>query len=334
MLTDAERRALLAPPAAGAVLDVVFDTDATNEIDDEWAVVWALLAPERLRVLGLHACPYGYSADLVRSPALMADLDRRRMEVSFAAMGITADDVPTVPPSYGVARAAEELHRIVELTGVDVPVLDGATRYLPPDGSPVDSPAARHLVELAHADREGPLYVAAIGCATNVASALLIDPTIADRIVVLWTSAFPSFYPLPNASFNLAQDVPAARVLLDSGVPLVYLPGYYVGEELRTTLAEARAHVAGTGPLGDYLVGLYENHPLVPTEPGRSKVIWDMVVTAWLLDPSWLASRFVPTPHLDDDLRWRQDGDRHVMLEAYDVDRDAAFGDLFRRLAG
>jgi hypothetical protein len=63
-------------------------------------------------------------------------------------------------------------------------------------------------------------------------------------------------------------------------------------------------------------------------------VIWDLIDVAWVLEPSWLRTGLVPTPRLADDLRWVDAGpDRHVMREAWGVDRDAVFGDLFRVLA-
>ena len=53
-------------------------------------------------------------------------------------------------------------------------VFKGSRTYLPDEKTPVDSPAARHLCELAMTySVEKPLYVVAIGAITNVASALL-----------------------------------------------------------------------------------------------------------------------------------------------------------------
>lgn len=332
LLSPARRRELLAPPTAGVVLDVVFDTDPTNEVDDQFAMVWALLHPERLRVVGLHACPYGFSPELLREGALLSALGGAGLNDRLAELGITVQDVPTFTPAQGVAAAHTELEVIAALLAPDVPVRRGASRYLPDDRTPVTSPAAEHLIELAHAERQGPLYVVGIGCATNLASALLLDPSIADRVVFTWTSAYPSFWPHPNASFNLAQDLHAARVLLDSGCALHYLPGYYVGEKLVTTLPELQSGLTGGGRIATYLLDTFVNHPLIATGPGKSKVLWDLINVAWLLDPSWFVSDFVTTPTLAADLRWVADPERHEMLESLDVDRDAIFADLFERV--
>jgi hypothetical protein len=332
-LTPARRALRLTPPSG--TVDVVIDTDATNEIDDEFAVVWSLLRPDRLRVRGLVASPYGYSRELLASGLVLPELDARRLSRRLAAAGVDVARIPTFDPADGMRRAHAELVRILELArdcGVpcDAQAHPGADRYLPAPDEPVDSPGVRFLIETAHATENRPLYVVAIGCATNVASALLLDPSLVERIVVVWTAAYPSFWPGVNASYNLAQDVPAARVLLESGVPLVYLPGYYVGEELRVSRAEISAHVAGRGPLGEYLHGLYERHPRGGHALGQSKVLWDLINIAWLLEPSWFSVHTIPTPSLDAELRWVAHGpERHTMLEAIDVDRDEIFADLY-----
>jgi len=113
---------------------------------------------------------------------------------------------------------------------------------------------------------------------------------------VSWTAAYPSFWPHPNASYNLAQDLHAARVLFDCGVPLVYLPGYYVGEELRVSLPEIEAHVAGSGPVGCDLAALYRAWGADARLPGSSKVLWDLINVAWIVEPAWLATELVPAP--------------------------------------
>ena len=333
LLSPARRRELLATPPQGAVLDVVFDTDPTNEVDDQFAMVWALLHPERLRVVGLHACPYGFSPELLQQGALLSALGGAGLDDRLTELGLTVRDVPTLTPAQGAAAALTELEVIAALLAPEVPVRAGALDYLPDARTPVPSPAAEHLIELAHTDREGPLYVVGIGCATNLASALLLDPSIADRVVFTWTSAYPSFWPRPNASFNLAQDLPAARVLLDSGCALHYLPGYYVGEKLVTTLPELQSGLAGGGRVATYLLDTFVNHPLISPGRGKSKVLWDLINVAWLLDPSWLVSDVVPAPSLGADLRWVAGPDRHEMLESLDVDRDAVFSDLFQRVS-
>ena len=214
----------------------------------------------------------------------------------------------------------------------------GSERYLQDARQPVRSAAAEHLVELAlRTPPDTPLYVLALGCVTNIASALLLAPEIAERIVVVWTSGYPSAVGLVNESFNMEQDMVASRHLMDCGVPLVYLPGFHVGAQLRLSLAEMERYVRGRGAIGDYLHGLFTDNPLwtilqVDRMQPYSWVIWDVICVAWLLQPQWVASTLVRTPLLTDDRRWQPGPGRHLMREAYAVDRDAIFNDFFGKL--
>ena len=67
----------------------------------------------------------------------------------------------------------------------------------------------------------------------------------------------------------------------------------------------------------------------------RTWVIWDLINFAWLIEPTWVPTRFVPTPRLGDHERWHADlSPGHEMLEAFEVRRDPIFRDLFVRLDG
>ena len=64
-------------------------------------------------------------------------------------------------------------------------------------------------------------------------------------------------------------------------------------------------HVREAGPVGDYLWRtVVERGHYSLAEPGSTKVMWDLVNVAWLVDPAWLTTGLVPTPGLDDELRW------------------------------
>jgi purine nucleosidase len=66
---------------------------------------------------------------------------------------------------------------------------------------------------------------------------------------------------------------------------------------------------------------------------GRTWVIWDLINIAWLMQPGWVPSALLSTPLLGDDRKWSVGpADRHFWREAYDIDRDAIFRDLFAKL--
>jgi len=354
------RSARLAPPRARP--RVVIDTDAANEIDDQFALAWALLAPERLDVLAVYAAPYSFAhrwhemqraaaaraAPERASPFELALLQQHRAKLDrLARRGLALDAIRAWPvfctPSDGMARSFDEIVRVFDRLRLPYAgrVLHGSRDYLADARTPQRSDAVDHLVAAARATPEDgePLYVVAIGAVTNVASALIAAPDIARRIVVIWTSGYPSHAPHINFSLNMEQDMAASRVLFGCGAPLVYLPGFHVGAQLRLSLPEIEHHVQPRGAIGAYLHELYTHNPLADLAgiddvhaPGFSWVMWDLINIAWLLNPDWVPSELVATPGLDDERRWTRHAGAPLMREAYAVARDAIFADFFETL--
>jgi purine nucleosidase len=177
-----------------------------------------------------------------------------------------------------------------------------------------------------------PLYAVAIGAITNIASAIALEPKIIEKIVVLWLGGHALHWP-HTREFNLNQDKPAARVIFDSGVPVVLFPCRGVVDRLATTNQELAACLYGRSRLGDYLVDIVRAY----NKTGRpiwSKVIWDVALTAWLIKPQEMGSTaLVHSPLLSDAGTWSHDPHRHLIRVATDLPRDRIFTDVFDRIA-
>lgn len=295
---DAQRLAKLALPTHP--VRVVLDTDTYNEIDDQFAVTYALLSRDKITVEAIYAAPF------------------------FNKM--------SSGPRDGMEKSYEEIHRLLGHLNESAQgfVYRGSTQYFEGPSIPVESDAARDLVERALAsDKADPLYVVAIGAPTNVASAILMEPKILDHIVVVWLGGHALSWP-NTREFNLYQDIHASRVLLDSKVPLVLIPCMGVTTHLLTTLAEIRDSLGGRGGIADYLVETFarcrENHF------AYSRVIWDIATIAYLLQPEWIPSSLVPSPILNDNFTWSFDSSRHLIRVANYIHRDAVFQDLFTKV--
>ena len=289
----------LQPPGPRQRVSMVLDTDTYNEIDDQFALVYSLLAQDRLDVEAVYAAPFHNSR--------------------------------STGPADGMEKSYEEILRLLERLGhePDGFAFRGSTSYLQGADVPVQSPAARDLVRRAHVERQTPLYVVAVGAVTNVASALLTDPTIAEKIVVVWLGGHPYTWPTTR-EFNLMQDVPAARVVFDCGVPLVHVPCKNVAEHARTTVPEVERYVQGRGRVGDYLYEIFAAYHA--DHFAWSKVLWDMVPVAFLIDASWVPSVLAHSPVLNPGLTWSHDSSRHFVRVATAMNRDAMFRDFFTRL--
>ena len=58
---DFDERILPSIPAKGEKIRVIIDTDAKNEIDDQWAVTLALLSSDRFQIEGFIAANFDNS---------------------------------------------------------------------------------------------------------------------------------------------------------------------------------------------------------------------------------------------------------------------------------
>ena len=340
----------LAPPTGPVRL--LIDTDTANEIDDQYALAWALLSPEHMTVEAVTAEPFSFAHHrkelLAAEQAIESGKEVREHLVGGFQGWINrlhrqdrrAADLTFVGPAEGMELSYAEILNVYDKMGIDAggKVFRGADRYMEAEDEPVRSDSVQTIIDLAKSN-DGPLYIAAMGCVTNIASALLIAPEIINNIVVIWTSAYPSSAPHSNRpSLNLVQDVPASRLIFDSGVPHIYLPGYHVGAQLKISLHEMEQHVKGRGAIGDYLYYLYTNNPLhkmfaIEDTGRRTWVIWDIIDIAWLINPGWVPTYLTTSPILDEDLYWKKDESRHVMREAHDVQRDEIFRDFYDKLA-
>ena len=299
-LSQAFRLQRLAHP--GRRVRMVLDTDAYNEIDDQFAIVYSLLSPQQLQVEAIYAAPF-YNA---RSSG----------------------------PGDGMEKSYDEILRLLDFLGVSADgfAFRGSTQYLGPSRQAQDNAAVRDLIARALASpADDPLYVVAIGAITNVASALLLEPEILRHIVVVWLGGHSLDWH-DTREFNLRQDVAAAQVVLDSGVPFVILPCMGVSSHLQTTLPELRAWLGGVNRVGDYLCQIFSDYR--PEGMAASSVIWDISTIAWLINPDWVASELRHSPVLTDQVTWSVDRRRHLARVAQFLRRDPIFRDLFTKIRG
>lgn len=328
------------PERGDGPLRVIIDTDAANEIDDQFAIAWALLAQDRLTIEGITAAPFGYGnylRSLAAAQARRGDGPRTPYEGIADALGADGIDglIAEKSPADGMQLSLDEIDRFIAVAGQGSPPSHaGATEYMASTSEPVDSPAAQAIIAAAHAS-DDPLYVTVLGAPTNVASALLLDPTIADKIVVIFVAGYPSASREVDESFNLLQDLAASQVIFSESTHLVYIPGYQVSETLSLSYAESEKYLAGTGPLGDELHALMESRLNNDggEDPGVRWVMWDMAPIAWLLDPDVMVLSSATTRGtITEDHTWEPtDG---VMLESYRVDDKAVFIEFLGQFAG
>lgn len=282
---------------------VIIDSDVKNEADDQFAVVHALLSPT-LDVRGVIPAHFG-----------------------------------THRTTQSLAESRAELDLLLRLLALDhdVPTADGAPHALPDEQTPVDSAGARLIIEEARRTDAGPLFIAFLGPLTDMASALLLAPDIAETdTTVIWIGGPPYGDIVSVGSwpeFNLKNDIASANVVFDSGIRLWQVPAN-VYRQVVVGYAELEARVEPHGELGAYLaqqvVDFNTTYNRVAIE---SRSLGDSPAIALMLDPFCAAMRRQPGVRFAPDGRYEPADPSREILVVESVDVRFLLEDMFAKIA-
>lgn len=226
----------------------------------------------------------------------------RDVDDAFAiaeALGAPDIDLRGITVTFGNAplpAAVEVARELIELSGLDVPVAAGEAAAIAAAGVPPETAASALLRDLLEA---GPARIAALGPLGNLGTLLLRHPQLAARIeevvIVGGRSRDRAFYlgeVGPVRDFNFENDVRAARVLLDSGVP-VTCAGFELSSPVEMGASHLDAIAAHGTPLARRLAAgarpwLEHWQRQFPADGGFHP--WDSAAICWLRTPELIAS--------------------------------------------
>ncbi|WP_156761206.1 nucleoside hydrolase [Microbacterium karelineae] len=308
------------PPIPGHRARAIVDNDFSGDPDDLPQLVHQLLSPSvdtRLVVAshlspGDHFDPSGQSAR--NAERILRDV--------FARMGLTSTEI--------IQRGSEE--------------------RLPDRTRPRPSPAVDAIIAEAMRDDDAPLFYLAGGGLTDLASALLVEPRIAERMTLIWIGGgeHPDLAsPPPGAmpiEYNMLIDLTAAQVVFgDSGIPIWQVPRD-VYRQCLVSDAELRIRMAATGPLGRWMHGEIAQIMRAVAEflsgPAETYALGDspLVLLSCLQsifepDPSSSSHVVRPTPAIADDGSYVPVPGAREMRVCTWVDTRLMFEDFFLKLA-
>ncbi len=290
---------------AGKRVRVIITTDAKCEADDPFAIAYALMSP-KLDVVGITAVHFS-----------------KKNWMSVAEDPSRADSV---------YRSLEEIRTILRKMGLEgsVPVFCGAVGGLADEKTPVPSEAAEFIIREAH--RAGPpLYIINIGAVTDLASAFLMDPGIAEGIeAAVWLGGRK--LPEGGIESNLENDIAAANVLMDSHINLWLIPNS-ASASMRVSFAELLVRVQPYGAIGAYLTAnTFAVNERVDWSSGESWVLWDMAAVAVVLDPHEHQYYVTNAPHIAPDMRYTAAGRAHPIRVYERIEPRFAMEDFYCKL--
>jgi len=297
-------------------IPVIFDTDANNELDDQHALAYLLLNQEIFNLYGV-----------------------------------------TVNATWGggdVESHYEEAVRIVQLCNMQgtIAVHKGANGNFEEIRETIGSPgfdgaeAVNFIIGESKKHRDTRLVVLAVGKLTNVALALEKDPSMADRIRLVWLG---SNYPEPG-EYNQDNDTVAMNYLLNSRVPFEMVTVRY-GQPSGTAAVtvsqqEINARMPGLGPhanepvtgrhggifncFGDYSVSLFEH--IDYHDNAKTRALFDMAAVAIVKNPDWAGSRRIPAPILMDNSWVERPGNSRQIIVWENFRKEEILKDFFTTL--
>ena len=194
---------------------------------------------------------------------------------------------------------------ILDAMDMKVPVYMGEEDPVEIAGWPKKaSEASDFIISEALKDDPKPLYILCQGAITNLAVAINKEPSIKDRIKVIWIGTHGTEKrKAPFREFNAGNDVAAANFVLESGVEIWLVPSD-VYSTITVGLAELKVKVLPYGKIGKHL---YENmieynlSPMAGWTQGESWSLGDSPAIALAINPGCGKFEYEPAPHVNAD---------------------------------
>jgi len=287
-------------------LRVIIDSDAHAEADDQYAIVHALLTPQ-FNVKALIGAHYGTRSE------------KDSMDLSY-----------------------KEILKLLDLMDMKTvaPVLKGGCSALVDEKTPQVSPGAEFIVKEALCTDPRRLFVVCQGAITDLASAYLLNPAIANKLTVIWIGGPP--YPAGGMEeFNMNNDINAANVVFDSDLDLWQVP-MNVYTLMKISFAELWEKVRPHGQIGKYLFDnmMQVNHQaaiMFPDNasfaPGESWQLGDSPVVGLMLNDHHFHYDVIPAPRVTTGCCYipRLDNTRKIRVYNY-LDSRFILEDMFAKL--
>ena len=282
---------LLSFSTAAQPRPVILDADTANEVDDPFALA-RILTDTTVDVLCLNATQWEPAHYAVPNTMLAS---YRLNEVLLGYL--------------------EPRWRVPNLKG-------GHDRMYDWGEKAQHSQATYRILEAARQLPAGKkLPIITLGALTNVASALWIDPTIADRLAVYWLGSSYDFerQTMRKNNFNCVMDIQALEVVLDSPVELYVMPTN-VAQAMQVDYTEVFGALPADHPGTGFLRRLWDDH----RDGGRqARTLWDIALVEAFLRPGLVNWAAVPAP--------RANGGRTIFV-ARTIDRAGMYRDFFGHL--
>lgn len=285
---------------------IIFDTDISNEIDDQFALAYLVKSLKGISLDAITIAPFK-STEFVDTNTIT---DSTELSYNIACK---------VLDLLGAPRLKQKIKK-------------GALHYF--YQSKVLNPAAKNIIEITR--KNAHTTILATGAITNIAVAIYSAPDIIEKLDIIWLGG-NSFLSKDNSEFNFKQDIEAVRTVFNSKAPLVVIPCKNVAAQLSTTIFELQHYIGNLEEIGPYLCQIFKDmdDKVAKGERdyvGSSKTLWDLSAVAYMLNRDWFSAFNVSCPKIEDDTSYTMTKDRHKITFVTDLDRNKIFQDFFIKM--
>ncbi len=247
-------------------IPIIIDADTANEIDDLFAIIRAVES-DRMNVLGITSAQFHISPLASDSSVLESQ------EVNVELMKL--------------------------LNREEIPLPMGSNHPLLSEKEPRVSEASSFIVSKAHEhSSDKPLNIVILGSCTNVASAIIQDPSILSKIKVYYLGFWhnPESNTYNKKEFNSGNDTIAVNFLLDEVNLNLTVMSATTSQKLVFKKDQMEKQES---EIGKYLFKRWVNFKRWWTseDPENNRwIMWDVALIEALIHPEWSEKKKFTTP--------------------------------------
>lgn len=273
--------------------NIILDTDLYNEIDDQVALAYVLKSKDMLNLEAVTIAPFTKGQYNTKT---------------------------SIDKSYEVAQKIFKMCNEKN----DKIIFRGATEYFTNNPKQTNE-AIDKIIQIVNENNK--TYILSIGCITNVALAIKKEPSIINKMEVIWLGT--NFLFMKNDDFNFRQDVEAVRYVLDSRVKITIIPTYPVSYGLMISKYELENRISGANELCNYFCDIFTNDYGI--EKTR-RVIWDISAVAYMINKEWFETMEISCPKIKKDTSFKLTKFKHKIKFVQRIDSNKIYSDLFLKI--
>ena len=274
---------------------IILDTDTYNEADDLFALAYLLKNRDLFDIKAITIAPFKHS-------------------------GYSKTVSDSIDDSY------DETVKIFDYLNIsDKSIIYKGSRDYLINGYNENNDAVKRIIDLANENDQ--LTIVAIGCLTNIALAIKKEPSIINKIEIIWQGT--NFLFGDNKDFNFRQDVEAVKTVFYSKVKLTVMPCSPITSNLMTSIYELKAEIGGKNALCDYLCEKFYNRFW---GPHKRWPIWDIGSIAYLINKEWFKTMDISCPTINDDNTFTLTEGHHQITFVKQLNANEIYENLFASL--